>query len=304
MEDLYDQFQIQLLGRNDINSRVSVANNSIVKENWKLVVATLTFYSVALAETASTTEGFFTYLHNQEIQRKDIPSACRDFIQTMRDRSVELINNSSDDEDYSADDASDDEDYSADGASHNLLALLDQSEKDKCQIKPTHNPPLVWPVGTYSESTSTYQAIGYCDVDDIGECSSFVLDFNTCESRFAKVTEIIGDWKEEPGNWGPCMSPKSIRKEKTSPIIKEIALNLDNFRVRIEEIDPKIYEARFTPIRKVHHAASMLARKCTIQWTETNLKPIQIMNKVVLRIMEQTSDNIIIETEYLALDCL
>src|SRR3989338_1079533 len=77
---LYTAFNIQFIDRKDITTRFTVANTAAVTDNWKLVLATLSFYTVALMETASTPDGFFTYIKDDQECRKSIPEACVDFI--------------------------------------------------------------------------------------------------------------------------------------------------------------------------------------------------------------------------------
>lgn len=322
MEDLFDQFKIQLLSRHDIMARFSVANNSIVEQNWPLVLATLTFYSIGLAETASNEEGFFTYLHQDTLQRKDLPSACRDF---MTDRSVTFVdttpvNDSNSDEDFENLDGNLEEDEfyspSADAiwpdfyvesfmTAHNITAPLYRPEDATVELYSVrHNPPKAWPVGSYKEISHSGQAIGYSCQAKVGHVRPFVHNMANCASRLAEITEIIGKRKEVAGNWGDYIQWGSIIPQPGTSTTKTITLNLDRFKVRLQKNSEDIFEARFTPISELHHAASMMARKCVVKWDETKLNPISILNKVILRIIERTPETITIETEYMALDCL
>src|SRR3989338_9077656 len=76
-----DLFGIQFISRENISTEFTVPNTELVHKNWKLILATLTFYSVALAETTSDKDGFFTYMKEGQVCRKSIPAACRDFLE-------------------------------------------------------------------------------------------------------------------------------------------------------------------------------------------------------------------------------
>lgn len=112
-----------------------------------------------------------------------------------------------------------------------------------------------------------------------------------------KVYDVSKDIKETAGNWGSCIS--NSKKVATSLEERYSIFDFDKFDIsaKADESTPNQYICSFTPINGVHHAASMWARSCTVDFTTTDVK-IELVNSVTVKFVPHDDKYDVITTYY------
>lgn len=124
------------------------------------------------------------------------------------------------------------------------------------------------------------------DDGDNGEFYDFVTDKSVQVDRLYNVQN---DLDEVPGNWGDTLGDryKKFSRKNIGMIFEERfpIFDFDKFGIEVnresESETLKKFTCSFTPINGVHHAASMFARTCTVDFTMTDVT-IGLVNSVAV----------------------
>jgi hypothetical protein len=317
-DKLYDNFGIEFIQKDGVNTHFKINKNDSVDDNIEDVMKILCLFTVGLFETDSI-ERQIIYKRDKKFYRDTVDNMCMDFFTKCDtvDNQIELpetskffmldgedeesvecfdefnseLKNVNFVEDYESGE-SDDTDESGSG-----LYNLPRGENKKYFQKKVNSCP----VSKIKIKKDKYTSCAKGSADDI-RFWNFSMD-NSVEVD--KVYDVLDDAEEVAGNWGAFLEHKNSKEKNSTK--KEIIFeerfsifDFDKFDIIVnsdkKQKDPK-YTCSFTPIKGIHHAASMIAQSCTVDYTMTDVT-IELVNSVSIELTPKENKYEVITTYY------
>ena len=319
--ELFNRFGIKFVSRNDIKTNFTVTRNDSVIDNLEDVMKILCFYTISLLET-STADQIIHYKKDGAIKQTHILDACYDvFIKCLiwkeeqdkqreltKQKELEKLAKQKEYEEDEAEEEDEEEEEEEESEKSEESDKINTFYKFSDCIKKHYYPKFndlhklkkEHPVIRYKMKHESFVGNGYSDKNESVTSFTEMWSFDYDRKINCKTSDH-GRGEETVGNYGSYVEDLKLVKSEGEEN-KWSMFDLDKFQIISNKINDNHFYCTFTPINKLHHAASMWARPCTV---ETNLDTIYV--DLVTRVdlyLTYTDDEIIVRTEYFGIDVL
>src|SRR5271154_1193754 len=286
-EELYQNFGIIYLDRFETKTNFRINDNDNVKAHLESILKLLCLFTVAIFETDSVERKIYYKMDGTIIYSKihDVifKLFCRDHLKINENNDIDDNNDSdtsdtSDSNESDSDMEPDDDDYVS-----GLRKVYPHTPAIKYQL--TH--------AKYEANAITGQGIELLDNDE-------VYDSELGKYCTAVVIKILGDYEDILCSDLSVNDQKLIKSKIEN---KYVCFNFDKFSIDVIKISDSEYKCSFSKIKPIHHAASMWARNCLVEYADSDVSKVELVESVHLELTNK--DNYFyVMTTYFAINCL
>ena len=313
MDEIFDQFGLTFLGREGIKTYFRInANQDVYIE---IIVKLLCFYTAALFETDSINRRIFYKIDGDILYEKFdniLPKLFKEFmfnddeitpkskispkVENYIDNKIIIPNN--------LDTLTILENLPKDIVNmiFDYVCPKDEEYQDQHIYKQIYNKQNG--IKKYKDTP----VIKYKLKHSLCQGEAMVAGEDEDEFPTLKILKELGEYKE--------VACSSFSVNKTTRVIKcttteekYVCFDFDTFKIDAQCIslsDSETgwkYQCTFSKINHIHHAASMWARNCLVEFMDTQITQIKLVNSMDI-ILEKDNEFIYATASYLAINCL